>query len=112
MALDKLDLLKMKADSFRRVLNQTPDKAKSGHVTIPMSEEFNRLVDQVAIVFPEIAEALPRKITANSDARIAGKADVKLVELEILSEQLAPLAPWPFGRGGGDLRSSVAAGSS
>ena len=31
MALDKLDLLKMKADSFRRVLNQTPQQATKNH---------------------------------------------------------------------------------
>jgi hypothetical protein len=88
MPLDKLDLLKMKADSFRRVLNQTPQSAKKNHVTIPMSDEFNRLLEEVATAFPEVADALPRKITAVSDARIAGYADVKLVELEILSEQL------------------------
>jgi hypothetical protein len=88
MTLDKLDLLKMKADGFRRVLNQTPQQTKKNRVTIPTSEEFNRLLDEVATAFPDIAEALPKKITAVSDARIAGCADVKLVELEILSEQL------------------------
>jgi hypothetical protein len=88
MALDILDLLRMKADSFRRVLNQTPQQAKKNHVTIPMSEEFNRLLDEVATASPDVAGALPKKITAVSDARIAGYADVKLVELEILSEQL------------------------
>lgn len=88
MTMDKLDLFRMKADSFRRVLSQAPQQAKKNHVTIPMSEEFNRLLDEMAAAFPDIAEALPRKITAESDARIAGYADVKLLELEILSEQL------------------------
>jgi hypothetical protein len=88
MPLDKLDLLKMKADSFRRVLNQTPQVVKKNHVTIPMSEEFNRLIEEAVTAFPDVADALPRKITAVSDARIAGYADVKLLELEILSEQL------------------------
>jgi hypothetical protein len=88
MTLDKLDLLKMKADSFRRVLNQTQQSAKKNHVTIPMSEEFNRLLEEVATTFPQVADALPKKLTAVSDARIAGYADVNLVELEILSEQL------------------------
>jgi hypothetical protein len=88
MTLDKLDLLKMKADSFRRVLNQTPQSAKKNRVTIPTSEEFNRLVEEVATTSPQVADALPKKITSVSDAHMAGYADVTLVELEILSEQL------------------------
>ncbi|MBI3461637.1 MAG: hypothetical protein HY000_01050 [Planctomycetes bacterium] len=91
LALDNLDVLKLKADSFRRVLNQTPQLAKKNHVTMPISDEFNRLLDEVATAFPDVAEALPKKITAVSPARLAGYADVKLMELEILSEQLVGL---------------------
>jgi hypothetical protein len=88
MTLDRLDLLKMKADSFRRVLKQTPESAKKSRVTIPTSEDFNRLLEEVGTSFPEVADTLPKKIAAVSDAHIAGCADVKLVELEIFSEQL------------------------
>jgi hypothetical protein len=88
MAVDKLDLLRVRADSFRRFLNQNPERAKKNHVTIPTSEEFNRLLEEVATGFPEVEDALPKRITPVSDAAIAGYADVTLVELEILTEQL------------------------
>jgi hypothetical protein len=84
MILDKLDLLKMKADSFRRVLEKSPERAKTSHVTISMSEEFNRLVYDVASSFPEVTDSLPKKIPKF----IGGFATAKLIELEILSAQL------------------------
>jgi hypothetical protein len=89
MTLDKLDLLRMKADSFRRVLNQTSQNAKKNSVTKPTADEFNWLLDEAALAFPQVAEALPRRITSMSlESQATGCADVKLVELEILSEQL------------------------
>jgi hypothetical protein len=70
-------------------LKQTPESAKKNHVTVPIAEEFNRLLEEVATGFPEVADALPKKIPATGrDARTFGIAGVMLVELEILSEQL------------------------
>ena len=89
MTLDKLDLLKVRAESFRRVLTQASESAKKNHVTKSTAEEFNRLLDEVATGFPEVADALPKKILASSRGpSLIGCVDVKLVELEILSEQL------------------------
>src|SRR4051812_8327366 len=85
---DPLDMLKMRADTFRRVLSQAPQRAKNDHVTIAMSEEFNRLLEDMATSFPAAAAFMPRKITAQTDVRIAGCADVKLIELQILAEQV------------------------
>jgi len=84
----KVQLLKVKAQAIRRTLEKASEKSKGSHVTKPVAEQFNELVEEIGNQFPSVQSALPKRIESTTDFAIMGLADVTYLDLEMFAEQV------------------------
>ena len=56
MAIDKLQLLKVRAQAFRSSHKSASQKEKSQHVSLHTAQNFNKLLGDVAGTFPDLAD--------------------------------------------------------
>lgn len=89
MQPSKLELLQARLLSFKTVLAATSEKAKRHNVARPVAENFNQLLEDIAVHFLFLQSSLPKPISFNSDAAmVAGQSDVDYIGLEIMAEQV------------------------
>lgn len=84
MEPDKLQLLKVRLQSYKNILEKTPPSQKSGFVSNNLATNFNEIIDEFRTISPNVKNQLPKEIL------IPGfrQEDVSFLDLEIMVEQV------------------------
>ncbi len=88
MAINKLRIFKIQAESMRKSLSGNSEKDKSHSINQQIADRFNDILKEIREGEPEASEFLPSPITTTGDNKILGIADVSYMDLEILLDQL------------------------
>ena len=84
-----LDFHRAKAQAYKKTLEATPGPQKHEQASNIIAKQVNELVEAIKTEFPDAAQHLPPTITwANPFASRTGWSDVKLVEMEMMLNQI------------------------
>lgn len=89
--IDKVAILRAKAQSIKSVLEKIPPTQKQENIAVALAHDFNDIVKEIGEAFPELASSLPKPIHATTSMKILRKADVSYLDLEIFTEQILTL---------------------
>ena len=84
----KIDFLRAKVIAFKETLERTPPEQKAANASSTITVEFNDILEQLRKESPDAAEHLPRTIVTGKYLAPPGYTNLKLVELEILANQV------------------------
>ena len=79
----KIDFLIAKVRAFEHGLEKMDMKAKSGHVSLDLAKNFNKLLEEIGTQCPDVVSELPQPITLNGRFNVVGQTDTSHVTLEI-----------------------------
>lgn len=91
MPIDQLDMLKVRVSSLKTILERASEKQKGGPAGRPLAENFNKILQEVEIAFPDLKPALPAPITSRGPFADMGASDATYLEVEIFAEQVLSL---------------------
>lgn len=81
-------LLRAKLQGIRTTLERTPPADKKNRVALALLNDFNDIMQALGEHFPDIASALPKRVTSRSSAlRRVGQSEITFLDLEALCEQ-------------------------
>jgi hypothetical protein len=83
MAITNLQIYLVKLNGIISTLKTATEKQKSGHITTPMAENYNLVLEGIKADFPDISSHLPNKITSKGTFASMGVADITYLDLEI-----------------------------
>lgn len=84
-----LDFHRAKAIAYKKTLEATPGAQKQERASITIAKQVNELIEAIKAEHPEAEPHLPATITWNNPfANRTGWCDVKLVEMEMLLNQI------------------------
>ena len=90
MPIDKAAVLKLKVRSILTTIDERPP-SKQDHVTTPMAEHFNSILEEIGSAFPELKDNLPAPIKLGGAFEDLGVTQSALLDLRIYARQVLDL---------------------
>jgi hypothetical protein len=90
MPLNKLQMLKIHAQSFVETLSRASDKQKQLHATIDIAQDFNRMLSEIATELPDTKDHLPKPIALNTTP-MRGITTSTYLDLEIWASRVVKI---------------------
>lgn len=84
----RVEILRARARSFKSTLQNASSKEKEGHAGTALVQNFNKIIDETGLTYPDLKESLPEYITIDGIFAHMGKSDVTYLDLEVLADQL------------------------
>jgi hypothetical protein len=91
MAIPPAQLMQAKLQGIKTALERAPASEKNHSASVALAGEFNRVIEQAAAEYEDIADALPKPVTWSGMTARAGRSDVSFMDLEALTEQVLNL---------------------
>lgn len=83
----KIDFLKAKVEAVKSVLETTSPKEREKRVSVHLAEEFNSVLKEIALAFPDAVSHLPKPIPTQGYRHLA-QSEIAYVDLMIMAEQV------------------------
>lgn len=91
MAISKKDIYLAKLNSIKSVVEKATDKQKQDNVGTILANEFNKLITEIGVEYPDIKNSLPAKITSDGPFSTVHKSDANYIDFEIFTETVISL---------------------
>ena len=92
MTISKLKLLKTRVKAFKSSLESSSTSERQQKASVQTTQHLNKLIDETASDFADLAPSLPAKLRSMSiAARRAGVSDHSYMDVEIMIDQILAL---------------------
>jgi hypothetical protein len=91
MSLDPTELVRARLRSIKTILERVSEKTKRSPIDIGLADNFNAILREVEILFPQLKQALPAQISTQGEFSSLGLAAASYLGLEVFAEQVLSL---------------------
>lgn len=91
MVISKRDIFYAKLSSIKSTIEKADVEQKKDNIAIQIGDSFNELVEEIALSYPDIKDALPKPITTSGVYHRMRKSDINYLDLEMLVETVLQL---------------------
>ena len=91
MTISKKDVFYAKLYGIKSTIDKADVEQKKSNISIQIGDSFNELVTEIGEFYPDIKDALPKRISTSGVYHRVRKSDINYLDLEILVETVLQL---------------------